>query len=142
LNLQLPGIIKIDILIEHHKYQYLLDSYLLQVDILANILPLSSNFFDGAFHVDVFYVNFPLFHLTFNYKAFKAWNARYLQEMCSELFRLLRPGARIFCGMELARLRRLARYGVLRPSDFDPMRYVAALEANGFRDVQVRLSPF
>jgi len=50
---------------------------------------------------------------------------------------VLKPGCTIICGMELNRLNRLAKYKILRRIDYDMMRLVHGLEANGFEDIQV-----
>lgn len=50
-------------------------------------MPYPNNFFDGIYHVDFFY-------FFINSK---------LQNICKDLFRVLKPGKQIVCAMELKR---------------------------------------
>ncbi|KAH7708102.1 Protein H20J04.9 [Aphelenchoides avenae] len=77
--------------------------------------------FDGVLHVDVFYF----------------WRDREMYDICKEFYRVLKPGREVVCGMELKRLKRLAKYKILEEAEYDPMRYLQCLEPAGFQDVKV-----
>ncbi|KAI6190783.1 Methyltransferase type 11 domain containing protein [Aphelenchoides bicaudatus] len=88
---------------------------------LLNNMPYPTKFFDAVFHIDVFYF----------------WRTANMRELCSEFHRILTPGGRLVCGMELNRLRRLEKLGVLAEHQYDPLRYVLHLEPAGFQDVKI-----
>uniref|UniRef100_A0A914CB09 phosphoethanolamine N-methyltransferase n=1 Tax=Acrobeloides nanus TaxID=290746 RepID=A0A914CB09_9BILA len=84
-------------------------------------LPYPSNYFDSIFHVDVFYF----------------WEDRTMFDSCSEFLRVLKPGGQIVCGMELNRLKKLEKWGILNSKQNDPMKYTIWLEPTGFTDVKI-----
>ncbi|KAI1730239.1 methyltransferase domain-containing protein [Ditylenchus destructor] len=84
-------------------------------------LPYTNEFFDGIYHVDVFYF----------------WQAHHMKEMCEELCRVLKPGKKMTCAMEMNRLRRLVRDGLLYTWQIEPLRYLDHLELAGFVNVKV-----
>jgi ubiquinone/menaquinone biosynthesis C-methylase UbiE len=50
-------------------------------------MPYPTKFFDAIYHIDVFYF----------------WRTADMNELCRELYRILTPGGRLLCGMELNR---------------------------------------
>ncbi|KAI6217939.1 Methyltransferase [Aphelenchoides fujianensis] len=93
------------------------------LDKIANLinLPYPNDIFDAVFHVDVFYF----------------WSSANLPDIFREFHRVLKPGALLLCGLELKRLKRLEKYGVLNGGQFDPLRYMVPLEPSGFRNVKI-----
>jgi len=92
------------------------------------VYPYPDEFFDSIFHVDVFCT----------------WGLNQLDTNLREIYRVMKPGAKLVCGMDLTRLRQLSRWEILRPTEFDPMRYMESLEPVGFTDVKMvyrKISP-
>jgi len=83
--------------------------------------PFPNDVLDSIFHVDVFYF----------------WHSADMRGILAELFRILKPGGTLVCGMELSRLRRLEKYDIVRSEQFDPMRYLMHLEPLRFVDVKL-----
>lgn len=83
-------------------------------------LPYPNDFFNGIFHVDSFYF----------------WG-RDLHYVCHDLLRVLAPGGIMICGMQLNRLRKLEKWGILRECQYNPVRYLSALEPAGFRNIKM-----
>lgn len=51
------------------------------------LLQYPDNFFDGIFHVDVFYF----------------WSKQKMFDICDEMYRILKPGKKMICGMDINR---------------------------------------
>uniref|UniRef100_A0A915EMA9 Methyltransferase domain-containing protein n=1 Tax=Ditylenchus dipsaci TaxID=166011 RepID=A0A915EMA9_9BILA len=85
------------------------------------LLPYPTGLFDGIYHVDVFYF----------------WRNSQIKEIVEELWRVLKPGKQLVCGMELSRLKKLEEQNILGPLEADPLRYLEHLEPAGFTDVKV-----
>ncbi|VDK72847.1 unnamed protein product [Cylicostephanus goldi] len=83
-------------------------------------LPYPSGIFDHIFHVDLFYFI----------------HQNVMNEVCRELWRVLRPGGTMVCGMQFERLKKLSHWGLLEESQWDPLRYMTCLEPAGFVDVK------
>ncbi|MFH4977999.1 hypothetical protein AB6A40_004708 [Gnathostoma spinigerum] len=84
-------------------------------------LPYPTDFFSGVFHVDTFYF----------------WQQDAMVEICHEIYRVLKPGASLTCGLQLSRLKKLQKWGILTESQSDPTRYLLCLEPAGFSSVQM-----
>ncbi|EPB79741.1 methyltransferase domain protein [Ancylostoma ceylanicum] len=84
-------------------------------------LPYPSGVFNHIFHVDLFYFI----------------HQELMLEVCHELWRVLRPGGTVACGMQFDRLKKLSKWGVLEESQWDPMRYMSCLEPAGFVGVRI-----
>ncbi|VDM77270.1 unnamed protein product [Strongylus vulgaris] len=84
-------------------------------------LPYPSGVFNHIFHVDFFYFI----------------HQDVINDVCRELWRVLRPGGTMVCGMQFNRLKNLSRWGLLEESQWDPMRYMTGLEPAGFTDVRI-----
>uniref|UniRef100_A0A7E4ZWK6 phosphoethanolamine N-methyltransferase n=1 Tax=Panagrellus redivivus TaxID=6233 RepID=A0A7E4ZWK6_PANRE len=94
--------------------------YLDQIPNLAH-LPYPNNTFDSIYHVDVFYF----------------WDGRLLPRVVPEFLRILKPGGRLLCGMEMKRLKTIESQGILTAPQYDPLRYTESLEPSGFTDVKI-----
>ncbi|PIC43794.1 hypothetical protein B9Z55_004398 [Caenorhabditis nigoni] len=84
-------------------------------------LPYPTDLFNHVFHVDLFY--------------FLQNDA--LIDINRELLRVLKPGGILTCGMEFRRLKTLTEHGILEETQWDPLRYLWALEQAEFSDVQI-----
>uniref|UniRef100_A0A8R1I0J2 Methyltransf_25 domain-containing protein n=1 Tax=Caenorhabditis japonica TaxID=281687 RepID=A0A8R1I0J2_CAEJA len=84
-------------------------------------LPYPTDLFNHIFHVDVFYF----------------LRQDHLVDITRELFRVLKPGGSVTCGMQFSRLEKLTEHRILEQSQWDPMRCLQALEAAHFSDVQI-----
>ncbi|CAD6191803.1 unnamed protein product [Caenorhabditis auriculariae] len=84
-------------------------------------LPYPTNFFSHVFHVDVFYF----------------LRQEDLPRIAAELLRVLQPGASVSCAMQFSKLKRLTEYGLLSESQWDPLRYLSAMEYSKFEDVKI-----
>ncbi|GMR32786.1 hypothetical protein PMAYCL1PPCAC_02981 [Pristionchus mayeri] len=84
-----------------------------------------SDFFDVVFHVDLFYFI----------------KQESMLDVCREVHRIMKPEGRIACGMQMSSVRQLEKWGLLTPSQTDPMRYLHNLEPAGFEDVKIEYIP-
>ncbi|GMT32774.1 hypothetical protein PFISCL1PPCAC_24071, partial [Pristionchus fissidentatus] len=80
-----------------------------------------SDFFDVVFHVDLFYFI----------------KQESMLDVCRELHRVMKPEGIIACGMQIESNRKLEKWGLLTPSQTDPLRYLQNLEPAGFEQVKV-----
>lgn len=85
-----------------------------------NCLPFNNEFFTKIFHV-----HSPYF-----------W-AEDLPEVLDEMFRVLQPGGLLLCGMHMTKLKVLEKIKLIRRRQFDPTRYLLALEPAGFEKPKV-----
>uniref|UniRef100_A0A0N4ZKR5 phosphoethanolamine N-methyltransferase n=1 Tax=Parastrongyloides trichosuri TaxID=131310 RepID=A0A0N4ZKR5_PARTI len=85
------------------------------------LLPFPNNFFDGIYHVDVFYY----------------WSDNNMPKIERELFRILKPNCKLVCTMDLNRLKEWEKWNILSSKDFDVMRYLELLEPCGFENIKV-----
>ncbi|VDN03151.1 unnamed protein product [Thelazia callipaeda] len=86
------------------------------------LLPFNNEFFDKVFHVHSSYF----------------WTPD-LPATLGEIMRVLKPGGILLSGMHLKKLEVLEKMKLLRRRQFDPARYLCALEPAGFKDVKVIL---
>ncbi|CAI2336318.1 unnamed protein product [Caenorhabditis sp. 36 PRJEB53466] len=84
-------------------------------------LPYPTDLFNHVFHVDVFYF----------------FRQDHLIDINRELLRVLKPGGSLTVGMQFSRLKQLTEHGIVEESQWNPMRYLTALEAAQFSDVQI-----
>uniref|UniRef100_A0A0K0DPV6 Methyltransf_11 domain-containing protein n=1 Tax=Angiostrongylus cantonensis TaxID=6313 RepID=A0A0K0DPV6_ANGCA len=84
-------------------------------------LPYPSEVFNHILHVDFYYF---VHHEIMPY-------------ICKELWRVLKPGGTMICGISFDRLKKLSHWGLLEDSQWDPMRYMVCLEPAGFVDVNI-----
>ncbi|VDM55016.1 unnamed protein product [Angiostrongylus costaricensis] len=84
-------------------------------------LPYPSEVFNHILHVDFYYF---IHHEIMPY-------------ICKELWRVLKPGGTVICGISFDRLKKLSHWGLLEDSQWDPMRYMIYLEPAGFVDVNI-----
>ncbi|KHJ83417.1 hypothetical protein OESDEN_16886 [Oesophagostomum dentatum] len=84
-------------------------------------LPYPSGIFNHILHVDFFYFI----------------RQEVMHDVCRELWRVLRPGGTMTCGMQFKRLKNLSKWGLLEEFQWDPMRYMSCLEPAGFVDVKI-----
>jgi ubiquinone/menaquinone biosynthesis C-methylase UbiE len=82
-------------------------------------LPYGSSMFNSAFHVNTFFF-------------FRRMNAA-----CSELHRVLKPGAKLVSVVDLKYYSNLKKKQLLPFMTLDPINYMFSLESVGFTDVQV-----
>lgn len=83
-------------------------------------LPYPTDFFSGIFHVDTFYF----------------WGRR-IHEILQDVRRVLKPGGALVCAMQLSRLRKLEKWNLITEDQYNPSRYLLALEPAGFVDVKM-----
>ncbi|VDK43848.1 unnamed protein product [Anisakis simplex] len=83
-------------------------------------LPYPSDFFSGIFHVDTYYF----------------WGNQ-MRDICWDLCRVLKPGGRIVCALQLSRLRKLEEWHLISERLYNPMRYLSVLELSGFINVKM-----
>uniref|UniRef100_A0A914WSW5 Methionine--tRNA ligase, mitochondrial n=1 Tax=Plectus sambesii TaxID=2011161 RepID=A0A914WSW5_9BILA len=86
-------------------------------------MPFPNDFFDGIFHCNCYYYWPDMHRATF------------------EIFRILKPGGKIVATLNLDRLQRSIKQGLMRYGNPDPVRYMSALEDAGFRDVSIEYFP-
>ncbi|CEF63740.1 Methyltransferase type 11 domain-containing protein [Strongyloides ratti] len=86
------------------------------------LLPFTNDFFDGIYHVDVFYY----------------WPTKHMTRIQRELFRILKPNSKIVCTMDLNRLKNWESWGLISSKDYDIMRYAWYLEPCGFENVNIK----
>lgn len=84
-------------------------------------LPYPTGVFNHIFHVDLFYF----------------LHQDRMFDICRELYRVLKPGGTMVCGMHFGRLKMLSKWGILEESQWDPLRYMTCLEPAGFVDVKI-----
>ncbi|EFP02227.1 hypothetical protein CRE_25004 [Caenorhabditis remanei] len=84
-------------------------------------LPYPTDLFNHVFHVDLFY--------------FLQQDS--LVDINRELLRVLKPGGTLTCGMQFDRMKKLTEHRILEETQWDPMRYLWALEAAEFSDVKI-----
>jgi len=101
----------------------IVDEDRIQLDkvLMMDNLPYPSNFFNGIFHVNCFYF----------------WPTNLIRNVVWEMARILCPGGRLVCTMEIDRLNRMADWGIIERWQFDPMRYLPELERAGLVDVKM-----
>ncbi|CAL2031176.1 unnamed protein product [Caenorhabditis brenneri] len=84
-------------------------------------LPYPTDLFNHVFHVDLFYF----------------LQQKSMVDINRELLRVLKPGGHLTCAMDFKRLKTLTEHGLLEETQWDPMRYLWALEAAEFSDVKI-----
>ncbi|PAV61308.1 hypothetical protein WR25_18166 [Diploscapter pachys] len=82
-------------------------------------LPYPTSTFDHIFHVDVFYF----------------LHRKRLPAICHEFRRILKPGKRILCGMQISRLKELTEKKILNEGQWDPLNYLIGLEQAEFTGI-------
>uniref|UniRef100_A0A0N5CDB3 Methyltransf_11 domain-containing protein n=1 Tax=Strongyloides papillosus TaxID=174720 RepID=A0A0N5CDB3_STREA len=98
------------------------DKIVLEKSYKLGLLPFPNDFFNGIYHVDVFYY----------------WSTLQMPKIERELYRILKPNCQLVCTMDLNRLRMWEKWNLISSNDYDIMRYVEFLEPCGFEDVKIK----
>uniref|UniRef100_A0AC35UDE8 Methyltransf_25 domain-containing protein n=1 Tax=Rhabditophanes sp. KR3021 TaxID=114890 RepID=A0AC35UDE8_9BILA len=84
-------------------------------------LPFPNNFFEGIYHIDLFYY----------------LSDALIPKIEREVWRILKPGGKLVCTLDLNRLKKWEEWGILKEKDYDVMRYLEYLEPCGLTNIKV-----
>ena len=83
-------------------------------------MPYNTDTFDAVYHVNTYYF-WPNF-----------------REAIRELYRVMKPGSVMVSTLNLPRLKKMAKKGMLKYAYYDPVRYMMCLEKYGFENVHFK----